>query len=316
MRYPRAPMRSRRECQSNFEQCGTWVRIRLISGHLDSFNNHLEHESSLRRRTAPAPEGAASGMSGVADATGWADEGDRYAALVAGEHVEWLETCENPERSAGRRDAPVHPRGEVASDRVYADPGDGGWRGGASRGARVAGLARRPRVHPARALDGRTRTDARGGARRARTRRGGGVRAGTRVRLSVPPRWTGGGAATSCACARRRARPRRRREAVARGVHAFDVRADPAFVRGPSVLGLRRASGVPAFAISCGRRSTDFERLLGRSRSPRDSRAPGDAETRVARCDWREGEPGGGWTGCRRRRGLGRRQQTRSPPAA
>ena len=63
-------------------------------------------------------------MSGVADADGAvADEGDWYAALVAGEHVgEWLETCENPERSAGRRErAGRSLAAKVASDRVYAD---------------------------------------------------------------------------------------------------------------------------------------------------------------------------------------------------
>ena len=52
-----------------------------------------------------------------------ADEGDWYAALVAGEHVgEWLETLENPKRAFGRRERACRSlAAKVASDRVYAD---------------------------------------------------------------------------------------------------------------------------------------------------------------------------------------------------
>jgi predicted nicotinamide N-methyase len=52
-----------------------------------------------------------------------ADEGDWYAALVAGENVgEWLETVENVVRSSGRRERASRSLAtKVRGDRVYAD---------------------------------------------------------------------------------------------------------------------------------------------------------------------------------------------------
>ena len=67
----------------------------------------------LRRRSSPP-------MSGEDDV---ADEGDWYAALVAGEHVgDWLDTVRDPARSAGRRERAARSlAAKVSSDGTYAD---------------------------------------------------------------------------------------------------------------------------------------------------------------------------------------------------
>lgn len=59
-------------------------------------------------------------MSGEDDV---ADEGDWYAALVAGEHVgDWLDTVRDPARSAGRRERAARSlAAKVSSDGTYAD---------------------------------------------------------------------------------------------------------------------------------------------------------------------------------------------------
>ena len=52
-----------------------------------------------------------------------ADEGDWYAALVAGEHVgDWLDTVRNAKIPPGRRTRAARQLAEkVAADRTYAD---------------------------------------------------------------------------------------------------------------------------------------------------------------------------------------------------
>jgi predicted nicotinamide N-methyase len=99
-------------------------------------------------------------------------------------------------------------------------------------------------------------------------------------------------------------RVRVRELALGRGVGAKLWRAasmlsdrlfeDPAFVRGQSVLELGAGVGLCGLlAAKLGARRvalTDFEPALLDSLvlAARDNRAPGDADTRVARCDWRE----------------------------
>ena len=245
-------------------------------------------------------------MSGVADADGAvADEGDWYAALVAGEHVgEWLETCENPERSAGRRERAVRSlAAKVASDRVYADE------------ATEAGAAARLEAALASlslAATGASSPDARARqthaslrdaleAARAACADASGVVASVRelaFGLSAPLRSDRGSRNDDVV------RVRVRELALGRGVGAKLWRAasmlsdvlfaDPAFVRGQSVLELGAGVGLCGLlAAKLGAKTvalTDFEPALldSLALAARDNRAPGDAETRVARCDWRE----------------------------
>ena len=245
-------------------------------------------------------------MSGVADADGAvADEGDWYAALVAGEHVgEWLETCENPERSAGRRErAGRSLAAKVASDRVYAD--EATEAGAAARlEAALASLSlAAPDASSPDARARQTHASLRDAleAARAACADASGVVASVRelaFGLSVPPRSDRGSRNDDVV------RVRVRELALGRGVGAKLWRAasmlsdvlfaDPAFVRGQSVLELGAGVGLCGLlAAKLGAKTvalTDFEPALldSLALAARDNRAPGDAETRVARCDWRE----------------------------
>jgi protein-lysine N-methyltransferase EEF2KMT len=244
-------------------------------------------------------------MSGVADADGAvADEGDWYAALVAGEHVgEWLETCENPERSAGRRErAGRSLAAKVASDRVYADEATE-----AGAAARLeAALASLSLAAPdATSPDARARQthaslrDALEAARAACAEASGVVASVRELAFGLSER-----SRSDRGEERNVVRVRVRELALGRGVGAKLWRAasmlsdrlfeDPAFVRGQSVLELGAGVGLCGLlAAKLGARRvalTDFEPALLDSLvlAARDNRAPGDAETRVARCDWRE----------------------------
>ena len=245
-------------------------------------------------------------MSGVADADGAvADEGDWYAALVAGEHVgEWLETCENPERSAGRRERAVRSlAAKVASDRVYAD--EATEAGAAARlEAALASLSlAAPDASSPDACARQTHASLRDAleAARAACADASGVVASVRelaFGLSARPRSDRGSRNDDVV------RVRVRELALGRGVGAKLWRAasmlsdrlfeDPAFVRGQSVLELGAGVGLCGLlAAKLGARRvalTDFEPALLDSLvlAARDNRAPGDADTRVARCDWRE----------------------------
>ena len=245
-------------------------------------------------------------MSDVADADGAvADEGDWYAALVAGEHVgEWLETCENPERSAGRRErAGRSLAGKVASDRVYAD--EATEAGAAARlEAALASLSlAAPDATPPDARARQTYASLRDAleAARAACADASGVVASVRelaFGLSAPPRSDRGSRNDDVV------RVRVRELALGRGVGAKLWRAasmlsdvlfaDPAFVRGQSVLELGAGVGLCGLlAAKLGAKTvalTDFEPALldSLALAARENRAPGDAETRVARCDWRE----------------------------
>ena len=245
-------------------------------------------------------------MSGVADADGAvADEGDWYAALVAGEHVgEWLETCENPERSAGRRErAGRSLAAKVASDRVYAD--EATEAGAAARlEAALASLSlAAPDASSPDARARQTHASLRDAleAARAACADASGVVASVRelaFGLSAPPRSDRGSRNDDVV------RVRVRELALGRGVGAKLWRAasmlsdvlfaDPAFVRGQSVLELGAGVGLCGLlAAKLGAKTvalTDFEPALldSLALAARDNRAPGDAETRVARCDWRE----------------------------
>lgn len=244
-------------------------------------------------------------MSGVADADGAvADEGDWYAALVAGEHVgEWLETCENPERSAGRRErAGRSLAAKVASDRVYADEATE-----AGAAARLeAALASLSLAAPdATSPDARARQthaslrDALEAARAACAEASGVVASVRELAFGLSER-----SRSDRGEEKNVVRVRVRELALGRGVGAKLWRAasmlsdrlfeDPAFVRGQSVLELGAGVGLCGLlAAKLGARRvalTDFEPALLDSLvlAARDNRAPGDAETRVARCDWRE----------------------------
>jgi predicted nicotinamide N-methyase len=245
-------------------------------------------------------------MSGVADADGAvADEGDWYAALVAGEHVgEWLETCENPERSAGRRERAVRSlAAKVASDRVYAD--EATEAGAAARlEAALASLSlAAPDASSPDARARQTHASLRDAleAARAACADASGVVASVRelaFGLSAPPRSDRGSRNDDVV------RVRVRELALGRGVGAKLWRAasmlsdvlfaDPAFVRGQSVLELGAGVGLCGLlAAKLGAKTvalTDFEPALldSLALAARENRAPGDAETRVARCDWRE----------------------------
>ena len=245
-------------------------------------------------------------MSSVADADGAvADEGDWYAALVAGEHVgEWLETCENPERSAGRRErAGRSLAAKVASDRVYAD--EATEAGAAARlEAALASLSlAAPDASSPDARARQTHASLRDAleAARAACADASGVVASVRelaFGLSTPPRSDRGSRNDDVV------RVRVRELALGRGVGAKLWRAasmlsdvlfaDPAFVRGQSVLELGAGVGLCGLlAAKLGAKTvalTDFEPALldSLALAARDNRAPGDAETRVARCDWRE----------------------------
>ena len=245
-------------------------------------------------------------MSGVADADGAvADEGDWYAALVAGEHVgEWLETCENPERSAGRRErAGRSLAAKVASDRVYAD--EATEAGAAARlEAALASLSlAAPDASSPDARARQTHASLRDAleAARAACADASGVVASVRelaFGLSARPRSDRGSRNDDVV------RVRVRELALGRGVGAKLWRAasmlsdvlfaDPAFVRGQSVLELGAGVGLCGLlAAKLGAKTvalTDFEPALldSLALAARDNRAPGDAETRVARCDWRE----------------------------
>ena len=245
-------------------------------------------------------------MSDVADADGAvADEGDWYAALVAGEHVgEWLETCENPERSAGRRErAGRSLAGKVASDRVYAD--EATEAGAAARlEAALASLSlAAPDATPPDARARQTYASLRDAleAARAACADASGVVASVRelaFGLSAPPSSDRGSRNDDVV------RVRVRELALGRGVGAKLWRAasmlsdvlfaDPAFVRGQSVLELGAGVGLCGLlAAKLGAKTvalTDFEPALldSLALAARDNRAPGDAETRVVRCDWRE----------------------------
>ena len=247
-------------------------------------------------------------MSGVADADGAvADEGDWYAALVAGEHVgEWLETCENPERSAGRRErAGRSLAAKVASDRVYAD--EATEAGAAARlEAALASLSlAAPDASSPDARARQTHASLRDAleAARAACADASGVVASVRelaFGLSVPPRSDRGSRNDDVV------RVRVRELALGRGVGAKLWRAasmlsdvlfaDPAFVRGQSVLELGAGVGL------CGRRrrrrenrrATDSRRCSTRSRRRARQPSARRRETRVARCDWREERRRGG----------------------
>ena len=245
-------------------------------------------------------------MSGVADADGAvADEGDWYAALVAGEHVgEWLETCENPERSAGRRERAVRSlAAKVASDRVYAD--EATEAGAAARlEAALASLSlAAPDASSPDACARQTHASLRDAleAARAACADASGVVASVRelaFGLSARPRSDRGSRNDDVV------RVRVRELALGRGVGAKLWRAasmlsdvlfaDPAFVRGQSVLELGAGVGLCGLlAAKLGAKTvalTDFEPALldSLALAARENRAPGDAETRVARCDWRE----------------------------
>jgi len=245
-------------------------------------------------------------MSGVADADGAvADEGDWYAALVAGEHVgDWLETCENPERSAGRRERAVRSlAAKVASDRVYAD--EATEAGAAARlEAALASLSlAAPDASSPDARARQTHASLRDAleAARAACADASGVVASVRelaFGLSAPLRSDRGSRNDDVV------RVRVRELALGRGVGAKLWRAasmlsdvlfaDPAFVRGQSVLELGAGVGLCGLlAAKLGAKTvalTDFEPALldSLALAARDNRAPGDAETRVARCDWRE----------------------------
>ena len=245
-------------------------------------------------------------MSGVADADGAvADEGDWYAALVAGEHVgEWLETCENPERSAGRRERAVRSlAAKVASDRVYAD--EATEAGAAARlEAALASLSlAAPDASSPDACARQTHASLRDAleAARAACADASGVVASVRelaFGLSAPPSSDRGSRNDDVV------RVRVRELALGRGVGAKLWRAasmlsdvlfaDPAFVRGQSVLELGAGVGLCGLlAAKLGAKTvalTDFEPALldSLALAARENRAPGDAETRVARCDWRE----------------------------
>ena len=244
-------------------------------------------------------------MSEVADADGAvADEGDWYAALVAGEHVgEWLETCENPERSAGRRErAGRSLAAKVASDRVYADEATE-----AGAAARLeAALASLSLAAPdATSPDARARQthaslrDALEAARAACEEASGVVASVRELAFGLSER-----SRSDRGEEKNVVRVRVRELALGRGVGAKLWRAasmlsdrlfeDPAFVRGQSVLELGAGVGLCGLlAAKLGARRvalTDFEPALldSLALAARDNRAPGDAETRVARCDWRE----------------------------
>ena len=244
-------------------------------------------------------------MSGVADADGAvADEGDWYAALVAGEHVgEWLETCENPERSAGRRErAGRSLAAKVASDRVYADEATE-----AGAAARLeAALASLSLAAPdATSPDARARQthaslrDALEAARAACEEASGVVASVRELAFGLSER-----SRSDRGEEKNVVRVRVRELALGRGVGAKLWRAasmlsdvlfaDPAFVRGQSVLELGAGVGLCGLlAAKLGAKTvalTDFEPALldSLALAARENRAPGDAETRVARCDWRE----------------------------
>ena len=246
-------------------------------------------------------------MSGVADADGAvADEGDWYAALVAGEHVgEWLETCENPERSAGRRErAGRSLAAKVASDRVYADEATE-----AGAAARLeAALASLSLAAPdATSPDARARQthaslrDALEAARAACAEASGVVASVRELAFGLSERSR---SRSDRGEERNVVRVRVRELALGRGVGAKLWRAasmlsdrlfeDPAFVQGQTVLELGAGVGLCGLlAAKLGARRvalTDFEPALldSLALAARDNRAPGDAETRVARCDWRE----------------------------
>ena len=246
-------------------------------------------------------------MSGVADADGAvADEGDWYAALVAGEHVgEWLETCENPERSAGRRErAGRSLAAKVASDRVYADEATE-----AGAAARLeAALASLSLAAPdATSSDARARQthaslrDALEAARAACAEASGVVASVRELAFGLSERSR---SRSDRGEERNVVRVRVRELALGRGVGAKLWRAasmlsdrlfeDPAFVQGQTVLELGAGVGLCGLlAAKLGARRvalTDFEPALldSLALAARDNRAPGDAETRVARCDWRE----------------------------
>ena len=246
-------------------------------------------------------------MSDVADADGAvADEGDWYAALVAGEHVgEWLETCENPERSAGRRErAGRSLAGKVASDRVYAD--EATEAGAAARlEAALASLSlAAPDATPPDARARQTYASLRDAleAARAACADASGVVASVReLAFGLPERDS---RSDESSLDDDVVRVRVRELALGRGVGAKLWRAasmlsdvlfaDPAFVRGQSVLELGAGVGLCGLlAAKLGARTvalTDFEPALldSLALAARDNRAPGDAETRVVRCDWRE----------------------------
>ena len=244
-------------------------------------------------------------MSGVADADGAvADEGDWYAALVAGEHVgEWLETCENPERSAGRRERAVRSlAAKVASDRVYAD--EATEAGAAARlEAALASLSlAAPDANPPDSRARQAHASLRDAleAARAACAEASGLMASVRelvFGLSESSRSDKGTQNDAV-------RVRVRELALGRGVGAKLWRAasmlsdvlfaDPEFVRGQSVLELGAGVGLCGLlAAKLGAKTvalTDFEPALldSLALAARDNRAPGDAETRVVRCDWRE----------------------------
>ena len=244
-------------------------------------------------------------MSEVADADGAvADEGDWYAALVAGEHVgEWLETCENPERSAGRRErAGRSLAAKVASDRVYAD--EATEAGAAARlEAALASLSlAAPDANPPDSRARQAHASLRDAleAARAACAEASGLMASVRelvFGLSESSRSDKGSQNDAV-------RVRVRELALGRGVGAKLWRAasmlsdvlfaDPEFVRGQSVLELGAGVGLCGLlAAKLGAKTvalTDFEPALldSLALAARDNRAPGDAETRVVRCDWRE----------------------------
>ena len=244
-------------------------------------------------------------MSEVADADGAvADEGDWYAALVAGEHVgEWLETCENPERSAGRRErAGRSLAAKVASDRVYAD--EATEAGAAARlEAALASLSlAAPDANPPDSRARQAHASLRDAleAARAACAEASGLMASVRelvFGLSESSRSDKGTQNDAV-------RVRVRELALGRGVGAKLWRAasmlsdvlfaDPEFVRGQSVLELGAGVGLCGLlAAKLGAKTvalTDFEPALldSLALAARDNRAPGDAETRVVRCDWRE----------------------------
>ena len=253
----------------------------------------------LRRRSSPP-------MSGEDDV---ADEGDWYAALVAGEHVgDWLDTVRDPARSAGRRERAARSlAAKVSSDgtctrtrlarrtprrrssrRSRTSPRrHARRRGGCSRGV---SLRRRRRDGSRVRLRRRARSRPRDLARQRRRRAPVESRRHARSRPRPTPR-----------VVRRRARPRARRGCRARGLLAAKLGARTVVLTDSSIL-LDSSSPPPA------------------TMNAADVRPGPDAPVRVARCDGRE-EPADALgadaqcrPGCRRRRGGTRRVEPPTPP--
>ena len=214
-------------------------------------------------------------MSGEDDV---ADEGDWYAALVAGEHVgDWLDTVRDPARSAGRRERAARSlAAKVSSDGTYADE------------AREANAAATLESALADLPPGATRDAVEAALAACRSAAGAEtVRAfafdGARVLVRETSHGNGVGA-------------RLWKAAV---MLAHDLARHPEWCADARVLELGAGVGLCGLlAAKLGARTvvlTDFEhRLLdslvvaARDDNALDVRPGPDAPVRVARCDWRE----------------------------